>query len=186
MTLEPGESVSVSRHVFPAADLLGVRAVALSMDGDPLTEGTLTVRDTTGAPVAGADVTLTRDGATYAHGRTGPDGRLTGRHPDEAFDVEIVAPWGDSTDQIEVAGDGTYSATVAAPGRVIAAINGRDGGPIPCKVQFLGKGDTKNPDFGPDTGEHAIKQPLLLGERPLRAPARPGRLRSDRQLRPRV
>ena len=39
----------------------------------------------------------------------------------------------------------------------MAHITDLEGQPTPCKVQFIGRDGTKSPDFGPDSGEHAIK-----------------------------
>ena len=159
VVLEPGESASLSRLLVPAADLFGVRAVAAEARGVEQTEGSLVVRDESGAPVEGADVLLRVDGELYARGRTDADGRLSGRLPvGMEGEPEVVAPWGDSTTEFEPIDDepSTYAATLPEPGYVVAEISGEDGGPIPCKVQFRGKGGTESPDFGPDSGEVAV------------------------------
>ena len=40
---------------------------------------------------------------------------------------------------------------------VVTRITDERGGIIPCKVQFLGRDGTASPDFGPDSGEHGVK-----------------------------
>ncbi|MEW4570576.1 CehA/McbA family metallohydrolase [Tautonia sp. JC769] len=156
VALKPGDRLSVSRRFFPAGDLFGLKAAAIG--GDRLTPASLTVRDTSGAPVAGADVTLELDGELFGRGRTDAEGRLTARVPDNGSDyrVEVVAPWGDRTGELTEQGPGRYAATLPRPGRVAASITSEQGGPIPCKVQFVGKDGTPTPDFGPDTGTHAV------------------------------
>jgi hypothetical protein len=159
VTLAPGASASLIRRILPAADLFGVRAVAADLQGLEQSEGSLIVRDATGAPIEGADVILRADGALYARGRTDAEGRLSGRLPvGLEVDPEVVAPWGDSTTEFEPAeGEpGNFLATLPEPGYVVAEISGEDGEPIPCKVQFKGKDGTESPDFGPDSGEVAV------------------------------
>ncbi|QDV35079.1 CehA/McbA family metallohydrolase [Tautonia plasticadhaerens] len=159
VVLGPGESTSLSRRLVPAADLFEVRAVAAEAQGVEQSEGSLVVRDESGAPVEGADVLLRVDGELYARGRTDAEGRLSGRLPaGMEGEPEVVAPWGDSTTEFEpLDGEpGTYVATLPQPGYVVAEISGEDGGPIPCKVQFKGKNGTESPDFGPDSGEVAV------------------------------
>ncbi|RUL81763.1 CehA/McbA family metallohydrolase [Tautonia sociabilis] len=158
VTLPPGASASLTRFLFPAADLFGVRAVASSIAGDRLMPASLTVRDSSGAPVAGAEVSLTIDGDRFGLGRTDARGRLSARVPDNGSEyvTEVVAPWGDRTTVVEEVSPGEFEATLPRPGFVVAEISGEDGGPIPCKVQFVGKGGTPTPDFGPDSGEVAV------------------------------
>jgi hypothetical protein len=158
LTLGPGDSLSVSRHLFPSADLFGVRAVVESLGGRALSPARLTVEDSSGAPVAGAEVRLTVDGTLFGLGRTDADGRLPARVPEGASEyvTEVVAPWGDRTTEVGEPGPGEYVASLPEPGHVVAEISGEDGGPIPCKVQFKGKGGTEGPDFGPDSGEVAV------------------------------
>jgi len=156
--LEPQERVTIARWVFPAADLFGLRAVQAELENRTLIPASLTVTtDTTPSrPVAEADVTLEADGAFFGHGRTDSDGRILAMIPQaNDYRVEVVAPWGASTTTIEEGATG-YRARVSAPATVEARITDADGGPTPCKVQFIGANGTESPDFGPDTGVHAV------------------------------
>ncbi len=47
--------------------------------------------------------------------------------------------------------------SLPAASRVRGAISDGDGKPIAAKVQFLGVGETKSPDFGPDSAAYAVK-----------------------------
>ena len=60
------------------------------------------------------------------------------------------------------------------------------GGTIPCKVQFIGRDGTPSPDFGPDSGEHAVKNVYYSHDGRFRRELAPGLLRRDRQPRPGV
>ena len=70
-----------------------------------------------------------------------------------------VAALGHGSKTIALAPDVSGSLTVELPEAavVVARITDERGGTIPCKVQFIGREATRSPDFGPDTGEHAVK-----------------------------
>src|SRR5262249_6890392 len=73
--LEPGTSFRLARRVIPGADTFQVRTLARRADAPAARPARVTVRST-GQPVAGAEVTLKRDGALVASGRTTADGTL--------------------------------------------------------------------------------------------------------------
>jgi hypothetical protein len=60
------------------------------------------------------------------------------------------------------------------PAVVVARVTNEQGGPTPCKVQFIGKGGTPSPDFGPDSGEHAIKNVYYSHDGRFRCELEPG------------
>jgi hypothetical protein len=128
--------------------------------------------------VAGADVLLERESRKFAWGRTDRNGALT-------LDA------GEGPVKITVSGIGSGSRTVehdAGPpdpllplkvelpraGSVSASIHDIAGKGVPCKVQFLGKDRTKNPDFGPDSGEHAVKNVYYSHDGRFSQPLDPG------------
>ena len=176
-TLKPGDSLAISRRIFPAAHLFDLRAVAADLEGREQVAGGVIVRDQGGNPIAGADVTLRVDGDVYGHARTDAEGRFNSRIVDGMGGTpEAVAPWGDSTTEFEPL-DGeahTYVATLPEPGYVDAAITDLDGGPIPCKVQFNGSDGAESPNFGPDTGSHAIGNVYYSEDGSFRLPLGPG------------
>jgi hypothetical protein len=156
--LEPGGSYTLTRRVIPGANLFDVRRVADRLAGKAVHPVRLTVNDTAGHPIPEADVVLVRDGQRYSWGRTGDDGQLL-------FDpVEgrlTISALGHGSKPFKIGPDSHFgdALTLELPeaGAVAARISDEQGGAIPCKVQFLGQGQTRSPDFGPDTGEHAIK-----------------------------
>ncbi|HEU5117469.1 MAG TPA: CehA/McbA family metallohydrolase, partial [Isosphaeraceae bacterium] len=56
----------------------------------------------------------------------------------------------------ELTGD-SLSVELPEAGGVETKITDAQGGPIPCKIQFVGQGDTRSPDFGPDSGDFGVK-----------------------------
>ena len=57
---------------------------------------------------------------------------------------------------------------------VVTRITDDQGGPIPCKVQFIGSDGTASPDFGPDSGEHAVKNVYYSHDGRFRRELEPG------------
>jgi hypothetical protein len=100
---------------------------------------------------------LSRDGKPHAWGRTNTDGRVqlaTGDAPGELAVSAIghgsrVIPLGPKV-------PGSLSVELPEAAVVVVRITDALGRSIPCKVQFIGRDGTATPDFGPDSGEHAV------------------------------
>ncbi len=156
--LAPGESYRLVRRVIPGANLFDLRRVANDLAGTAENAVALSVKDTTGRPVAHADVVLAIDGKPHAWGTTDAKGQIQLTVGDKPGTLTISA-LGHGSKTVPVQGGSASSLTIEMPqsGVVIAKIDDDQGGPIPCKVQFLGRDGTPTPDFGPDSGEHAVK-----------------------------
>src|SRR5262249_268365 len=130
--------------------------IADSLSGRPARPATVAVRSQ-GRPVAGADVRLDRGGEFVAAGRTNEEGALdldAGQGP--AVLTVSEPSRGTLAREIGARGLGPLTFELAEAGGGVARVTDSRGGPIPCKVQFLGRDGTPNPDFGPDSGEHAV------------------------------
>ena len=115
------------------------------------------VRDTIGAGVADAEVLIQRDGdktKAGVSGRTDAAGRLKFRLPAGTYNAEVRA-LGRAAEKL-VLKSGEQTIEIPAAGKVTAQITDDKGGPIPCKVEFRGRDGTKDPHFGPQSGEHAL------------------------------
>jgi hypothetical protein len=160
--LAPSQKATIVRQLFPAADLVAVKAVhaRLANPKADLVGCVVTVKDVQGQPVAQADVDVRRDNQSFAHARTTGDGTLRLDVPPDEYRVTIEAPARGSKAVTLAARPGSdiITATVEMPvaPRVAAEISDVQGKPIPCKVQFLGVAGTPNPFFFPDTGDHAV------------------------------
>lgn len=158
ITLAPGESYRLTRKVAPGANLFDVQRFAGQADGKASRLVRLSVKDAAGHPVAEADVALEASGKKQAWGRTDRRGMIVFTAPEAAATLTVAsAPRG--TKSQAIAADAPEALTVELPeaGKVVAKIKDAQGGPIPCKVQFVGRDGTPSPDFGPDSGEHAIR-----------------------------
>ena len=102
---------------------------------------------------------LARDGKPHAWGRTDHEGSVlitTGETPGT---VSVSAP-GRGSKTVSLAGDTPSSVSVELleAGMVAARITDEQGEAIALQsAAFIGRDGTKNPDFGPDSGEHAVK-----------------------------
>ena len=155
--LAPGESYRIARHIIPGANLFEVRGVANRIAGKTDHVFQLSVKDPAGRPVAEAEVVLARDGRPFSWGYTDEDGALALAAGDVPGTLTVSA-FGRGSKSISVGPDSLTALSVELPeaGRVAARITDERGQPIPCKVQFIGRDGTQSPDFGPDSGEHAV------------------------------
>jgi hypothetical protein len=156
--LPPGGSYRLVRRVIPGANPFDLERITNRLSGKTEHAVGLVVKDTSGRPVAGADVAFACAGKPQLHGRTDENGRLsvtTGAVPGT---ITVSAP-GRGSKEVALTADAPPSLAVELleAGTVVARITDERGGTIPCKVQFIGRDGTKSPDFGPDSGEHAIK-----------------------------
>ncbi len=156
LKLDPGQSHTIARKMFPASSLLAVRGLASQMAGAPAGKVSVLVGEP--MPVAQARIALSRDGKPYAAGRTNPEGRLTFGLPAGSFESIITSLDGR---QAKGTWDGgqhlNLTMTFSKPSRVVAVIKNDRGQPTPAKVSFTGKDGTKDPDWGPDSGDTAVK-----------------------------
>lgn len=156
LTLQPGASHTISRKIFPASSLLASRGKAAELGASPVAATAVRVVD--GVPVPQARVTLKRDGQPYATGRTDARGELAFALPAGAYSGEVESIDGRQA-TIELSGGKAESRTVELkPASFVQAkITDANGGPIPAKISFTGKDGTKDPNWGPDSGEIAVK-----------------------------
>jgi hypothetical protein len=155
--LEPGKTYSLARRIIPGADTFQVRSIADRLADRPARPATVTARSK-GQPVAGAEVKLEREGALVGSGQTAADGLLDLDLGQGPATLTVSEPSrGSLAREIGPGASGPLTFDLPEPGVVVAQITDGQGGPIPCKVQFTGREGTPTPDFGPDSGEHAVK-----------------------------
>ena len=156
--LAPGQSYRLVRRAIPGANLFDIERIAQQLSDKGGHDVRLTVKDTSGRPVPGADVMLTRDGKPHAWGRTEEGGSLLLNPGTLGGKLSVSAP-GRGSKEAALPAEAPASLVVELleTGMVEARITDEHGEKIPCKVQFIGRDGTKSPDFGPDSGEHAIK-----------------------------
>lgn len=151
VALKPGASYRMSRKVFPATDVLSVRTMANQLSGQPQSKVALKVVDPLGG-VNNAKVTVSKNGKVYGWGCTADDGTLAFKLPSGNYDATIDALGRPEKKLTIKSGDPVqHTVKLDSCGYVVAEITDDRGGPIPCKVEFIGSGGTSSPDFGPDS-----------------------------------
>lgn len=162
VTLAPGASFSLTRHVIPGRDLPAVMAVHEALQSDTESSPvTLRIQDAAGSDVAGARIAI--DSAAGSRGTTvtGDDGRTTVPLPAGAYELTVTVAGHEAADGLPVSVSGDADITLQLDdlhrGRVSASITDGNGAAIPAKVEFIGSGDTPTPDWGPDSGEHFVR-----------------------------
>lgn len=147
-------SVTLSRRLYVDFDLrrLQRRVDPMRWKDDGLAQ--LKVADDAAKPVGLAFVEVSVKNKRLTAGKVDADGTFTAPI-DEAAEVTVSSPAHQPLTRPWTKGE---HAAVKLPtaGTVVAAITNADGGPTPCKVQFRGNGDTKDPFFFDKSGEHAV------------------------------
>jgi len=169
VTLPPGKSYQLTRLVFPGANQLDVKAVERGLQKKSVYPVKMTFRNNSGRPISKALVELSQNGKLYGSGRTDSRGVIKTRLPAEAYEINVSA-FGKSfmdtgefrtevtigfhkSDEVQVM-DVTLGDFL---GTVVGNITDGTGKPIACKVEFIGAGETSTPDFGPVSGDYAVK-----------------------------
>ncbi len=175
-SLAAGESYRLTRRLIPGSNLLEVKATANRLSRRQLRRFSLTVKDSAGKAVPEADVELITGGERYGSGRTNEVGQLIFEVPPGAFEASVTA-LGSGTKALKIATDSPESleTILDQAGSVVGRITDEHGGPIPCKVQFMGRDGTPDPDFGPASGEHAVKNLYYSHDGRFRQTLPPGR-----------
>lgn len=174
VVLEPGGKLQLARRLFAAANLLELKANVQRQSGYELSPVVLEIRDTAGGPVAEADVVVEQGGVLYGAGRTDAEGRLKFDLPEGEFQATVsVPPCG--TQSFALRGDTRRVVELPQAGYIVAEISDERGGPIPCKVQFRGRGDTPDPVLGHDTSIRGVRNVYYSENGRFRLPLAPGK-----------
>ncbi|MFO0893042.1 MAG: CehA/McbA family metallohydrolase [Isosphaeraceae bacterium] len=157
--LAPGESFRFTRRLIPGPHLFDVQRRARQLAGKSTRPIRLQVVDTAGHPLPGAEVVQEVGGKRLAGGRTDESGTLVldaGKGPVK-LTVSSLGSGARTVDADPSAGQEVIKIELPRAGWVSANIRDSQGRPTPCKVQFIGKDGQASPDFGPEAGEHEMK-----------------------------
>ena len=164
--LRPGEysvpvegSVTIARRLLVAEDLrqLQTLAEAVASDARPRTLFVVERDSKPATPVADVYVEVKQGDKLLTAGRTNADGEFLVAVEGDAT-VIVSSPAHQSVEAKLVSSPRVDKQIIAVerPGVVVASISSEQGAPIPCKVQFRGRGETKDPVFFDRSGEHAV------------------------------
>lgn len=158
LELAPGQEITFARFLAvagsPAAAVGRVAAFrgavgavsarVLDLDGHGVSTATVRFRQGTNALPAYPDA----------------EGRLALSLPPGEYEVEVTdLGRAAMTNRLSVAAGRTaeWETRLEAPSAIVVEINGDNGQPMPCKVQFLGIDGTPSPDLGPPNRAHGCR-----------------------------
>ncbi len=172
VTLAPGETFRLVRHIAPAPTLLEANTLANRIKGLDQAPVTLRVKDSLGRAIANADIELS---AGAGFGRTRADGSLAFALPPAAYTARVSALGnGEAEISLNPADADAYEVTLPAAGYVAVDIRDDRGVRVPCKIQFYGRDGTPDPFFGPDSGIYGIHNIVYTPDGRAEQPLDPG------------
>ena len=153
----------LERRIIPAQDTVSLKATAYRMDGP---EQVIHVRDARG-PAEAARIQFFRStggrstsAGAYGEGKTDEEGNWRGVLPRQ-LDRVVIHATGRSplTIPLERVGyeGGKLRFELPAPSYAVIDITDGDGQPVPCKVSFHGRDGTEDPNYGPDSAIHGVR-----------------------------
>lgn len=158
VTLESGQSFQFKRRLYPGNNHVDVNAIAGNLQPSNATPVRFTVHGKSNKPLPGALVEFKQGTSSYGTARTDVTGSVSVLLPKDVLRVDLFAfgrPIGTGLSIPSNTSQGVIAVDFE-PGTVAGTITDAKGGPIPCKVQFTPLDDTKL-DFGPETGEYAVR-----------------------------
>jgi hypothetical protein len=174
--LAPGESFRFTRRLIPGPHLFDVQSKARGLAGRPVRPVSILVHDAAGRPLPGAEVVHETGGKRHPWGKTDGEGSLVldaGEGPGKL----VVSALGSGSKAVEIgpaSGSAPIKVELPVAGRVAAVVRDAQGQAVPCKVQFIGKDGTASPDFGPDSGEFAVRNVRYSQDGRFTQPLEPG------------
>ena len=176
--LEPGQSFTIARKVFPGDSLLAVRGLAEKLAGKETTPLKLTVVDPAG-PVAHAKVTIAEGETSIGSARTDANGKLACELGKGEFALTVEAIGRPSLSAILKRMDDTPADAkimlLKGCGYLVGNITDNEGNPIPCKVALYSKDkNIPDPDFGPDSAAGSVKNLIYTADGTFRQEIGPG------------
>ena len=165
----------MTRRLTPAASLLQLKGLGEFAVDSTTHSVTLRVEDTNG-PVRLAKVTVSEGEAELGFARSDLEGQVSFDIAPGAYSISVEANGRPAVQlPLTVEGDASDTIEVSLPGYVVGRVQDEKGQPIPCKVEFIGQGDTPNPFFGPDTFVHSIHNLRYSANGQFRQEIAPGR-----------
>jgi hypothetical protein len=163
VTLQPGETVTLTRRIQPATDRLALAETAARRRQTPVVPCRMMLRDAAGRPLPRALCELSQGETLYGTAMSDGTGLVTAMLPAGTYraaasrygvrgeaNVELVVP----ADVFQ------HDADLVIPalgvGRVVGAITDDAGRPLPCKLEFRPQGDLKL-HLGPETAEYGVR-----------------------------
>ncbi len=183
-SIPPESSVTVKRSLAAGRTRMDATNAA---SGSSYRQSAIQLTDSANNEVSGAVIEVRENGVLQGVLRTGLDGRAVSALPVGNVQLKIIrygqAIAGAERDVEVASGDDLFELDIKLdgyqPGMLRVVVKDGDGASLPSKIEIVGINGTKTPDFGPVSGEFAVKnlrytpngviaQPLDPGEYLLR------------------
>lgn len=171
IVIKPGESFSLTRHLFVNSHLPGVRADFESTAGKTSTLQEAVLKVVTGErPVAGAQVRLICADQERGTVVTGAEGTAKVRIPGQSCVAHVTVAGQQFAPQMVTLADGQLSINLTeyTPGTALLNVVDGDGHPIAAKIEFTGQDKTPTPNWGPETAEFFVRNLAYTAGRAVR------------------
>ena len=174
LTLEPGESYTLTRMLIPGEHDMAIKAAASELAGDAQTPLAIVVTDPNGF-VPEAQVTVTLGDEEVGRALTPAAGPLMLKLAPGEYSLKIEGQGrGEKTVSVALTNERVVTQVeLPEPGYVTAKVSDGEGKLIPAKVQFNGN-DVDDPDFGPDTKSYGVRNCQYTGTGMVEALLSPG------------
>ena len=177
VTLEPGQSFSFRRRLYPGKNRLDVNAIAKELSPANASTLELLVQNKRNRSIPRLLVEFKQGSTSYGSARTDGDGKLTAVLPNEPMTVDLFAFGNKIAANLPVKNDGqpVVLSVDFDPGVVTATITDHQQRLIPCKVEFTPNAPDAQLNYGPETGEFAVRNLVYTANGKFQKAIPPGR-----------
>ncbi|MCA9079642.1 MAG: CehA/McbA family metallohydrolase [Planctomycetaceae bacterium] len=181
ITLKAGGEFVLRRELACGRDRSQARGAYARTDGESVILVTLTIQDAAALPLADAELIVRDAEGVVSHSRADAQGLVAVQLRPGSYTAQVNVYGQQVLEQGEfVVTDETrmcaIQATAYSPGTLSVNVTdtaNRRG--LPCKVEIIGLDPTPTPDFGPETGEFAVRNLRYAPHGAFRLHLAPGR-----------
>lgn len=161
VVLKPAETFSMTRWLFVAQDIAGIRADYADAigQGGQLIESRLIVQ-ADGHPVHGARIALKCGEESWGTVVTGEDGTVVRRLPSGSCEATVSVAghaFEKQTLTLSASDNNVLDLSDYHPGVAQITVTDGEGHAIPAKIEIKGNAKSPAPEWAPETGEHFVK-----------------------------
>lgn len=148
VSLAAGQELTLERRLIVGRHEIEAQDVARRLRGEPSAQLALAVTSSNG--VAGIDIAAVRGTNVVGYAQTDAHGRATLGLASGDYTLRLTSLGREDCEKkVKLAADSTQEVTLPPASRVEFDVTDIASNAIPCKVQFIGVGETPTPNLGP-------------------------------------
>ncbi len=172
--LQPQQEIVLTRYLLTGNHLGELQFFAYQALQQPVLRVTAQVLHRN-QPVKGVDIEVKQKGQIVSMGYTEDRGTALLGLPPGLYTITASQIGRSPTEKtVEVTGDTEVLLEVGPQSKVAFEVKDEKGRPIPCKVQFIGIGDTPEPYLGPDQRANGCRNLFFSAQGEFEVPLPPG------------